>query len=159
MYNNVDRGRNLGCNWSNALLWNWFTLWDSNVWLWYRSRAPPIAMGYEQALSTSLLEVRYIITYIVNMPILTFASSPGANQSFIIPVFITGFISQYYLFRNKKEWFDKYNYVLSVALDSGMAISTLIVTGLFSIVPAPVTPYSPNGAPDFYCHDGSYNDV
>jgi OPT oligopeptide transporter protein len=59
------------------------------------------------------------------MPVLTFAGSPGAYQSFLLPVALVGFISQYWAFRHFREWFDKYNYVLAVALDSGMAIATV----------------------------------
>jgi uncharacterized membrane protein len=44
---------------------------------------------------------------IVNMPVLTSIPGSGQYQSYLIPIVISGFITQFYMFRFKKEWFDK----------------------------------------------------
>lgn len=93
--------------------------------------------------------------HLVNLPVLTFAGSPGQIQSYVLPVFIVGFISQYYIFRHNKEWFDKYNYVLAVALDSGMAIATLCAT-IVSAWWVPNSIVAPDGPSDYYCHGGGW---
>lgn len=97
--------------------------------------------------------------YLINMPILTFASSPGAPNPSILPVAIIGFIFQFYLRRYSKELFDKYNYVIAVALDSGLAIATLMFTVVLSLAGEGVVsigPLNPETEPDFYCYGGSY---
>jgi hypothetical protein len=37
-------------------------------------------------------------------------------------------MTQFYSLKYKTEWFMKYNYVLSIAMDSGMAMAVLSVT-------------------------------
>jgi hypothetical protein len=99
--------------------------------------------------------------HLVNMPVLTFALSPGSNNSFLLPTLLVGFIFQYLHLRYRREWFDKYNYVLSIALDSGMAIATLLITFLLMWKDqiSPSGWLSPAGqAPDYYCHEANFTD-
>jgi len=51
----------------------------------------------------------------------------GINSSFT-SFYIVGFISQFYLRKYKPEWFVKYNYLLSAALDGGTQVMVFIFT-------------------------------
>lgn len=101
--------------------------------------------------------------HLLNLPILTIGAIPGSYQSGIIPIAISGFITQFYMLRYNKEWFDKFNYIMAVALDAGTALASLVVTLLVAFQPfvdinQPVGPLSPSGVSDYYCHDGNYWD-
>jgi hypothetical protein len=68
-------------------------------------------MGYEQIISTSILEAWYFFGIIlVNMPVLTPGPSPGEYQSAPLSEILVGFITQFYLLRFQREWFDKVNF-------------------------------------------------
>ncbi|EGN96301.1 hypothetical protein SERLA73DRAFT_112539 [Serpula lacrymans var. lacrymans S7.3] len=65
----------------------------------------------------------------VNVPIL-FAGTglmPPATATNYIPWAIVGFIFQYVIRRRHFSWWTKYNYVLSAAMDSGVAIATIVI--------------------------------
>ncbi|KAK4050273.1 hypothetical protein OIV83_003594 [Microbotryomycetes sp. JL201] len=57
---------------------------------------------------------------------------PQLPTNVIIPGFLVGFASQFWAFRYKPKWFEKYNYVLSSALDAGTSINALVIY-LFSM--------------------------
>ncbi|KAI9204885.1 OPT oligopeptide transporter protein-domain-containing protein [Polychytrium aggregatum] len=66
--------------------------------------------------------------HLVNVPILVSWIGPqSGNQVLVVVPFIVAFVSQYYLFRYKNEWWKKYNFVLSVALDSGVGIGATLL--------------------------------
>lgn len=52
---------------------------------------------------------------------------PPASAVNYIPWGIVGFIFQYVIRRRHFSWWTKYNYVLSAALDSGVAISAILI--------------------------------
>ncbi|KAJ3720197.1 OPT oligopeptide transporter [Lentinula guzmanii] len=52
---------------------------------------------------------------------------PPASGINYVPWAIVGFIFQYLIRRRNFPWWTKYNYVLSAALDSGLAISVIII--------------------------------
>lgn len=52
---------------------------------------------------------------------------PPASAVNYIPWGIVGFIFQYVLRRRHFSWWAKYNYVLSAALDSGVAVAAVII--------------------------------
>ncbi|GAW07269.1 oligopeptide transporter [Lentinula edodes] len=52
---------------------------------------------------------------------------PPATGINYVPWAIVGFIFQYLIRRRNFPWWTKYNYVLSAALDSGLAISVIII--------------------------------
>ncbi|KAJ7237822.1 OPT oligopeptide transporter [Mycena rebaudengoi] len=54
-------------------------------------------------------------------------SIPPANSSNYVPWAIVGFIFQYVIRRRHFAWWTKYNYVLSAALDSGVAVSAVLI--------------------------------
>ncbi|MBW0491551.1 hypothetical protein O181_031266 [Austropuccinia psidii MF-1] len=69
---------------------------------------------------------------------------------------LTGFWSQYYMRRYRKEWYENYNYVLSAALDGGTQMSILILTFLFQgaaglNLPFPNYFLNPKSGPKDYC--------
>ncbi|KAM0786339.1 hypothetical protein ACM66B_001811 [Microbotryomycetes sp. NB124-2] len=57
---------------------------------------------------------------------------PQLPTNVIIPGFLVGFASQFWAFRYRPKWFEKYNYVLSSALDAGTSINALVIY-LFSM--------------------------
>jgi len=65
----------------------------------------------------------------VNWPIIFSGTGyiPPASALNYVPWAITGFIFQYVIRRRHFSWWTKYNYVLSAALDSGVAISIILV--------------------------------
>ncbi|CAG8548424.1 1666_t:CDS:10 [Cetraspora pellucida] len=65
---------------------------------------------------------------LVNMPliILCLSSFAASYSNFLITGFIASFISQFYLLRYKKEWWMKYNYIMSAAFDSGAQIMAIV---------------------------------
>ncbi|KAJ7292102.1 OPT oligopeptide transporter [Mycena rebaudengoi] len=54
-------------------------------------------------------------------------SIPPANSNNYVPWAIVGFIFQYVIRRRHFAWWTKYNYVLSAALDSGVAVSAVLI--------------------------------
>ncbi|THH17147.1 hypothetical protein EW146_g3619 [Bondarzewia mesenterica] len=52
---------------------------------------------------------------------------PPATAINYVPWAIVGFIFQYVIRRRHFSWWTKYNYVLSAALDSGLAMSILVI--------------------------------
>ncbi|KAF7290406.1 OPT oligopeptide transporter [Mycena chlorophos] len=52
---------------------------------------------------------------------------PPANSNNYVPWAIVGFIFQYVIRRRHFSWWTKYNYVLSAALDSGLAVSAVLI--------------------------------
>ncbi len=90
----------------------------------------------------------------INVPVLFAGPYAGATASFILPAAILGFVTQFYLFRRQRDWFEKYNYVLSIALDCGAAFCTLAVTLVIYLTNyTPVSAASPATAPDEYCYN------
>ncbi|KAJ7281042.1 OPT oligopeptide transporter protein-domain-containing protein [Mycena rebaudengoi] len=54
-------------------------------------------------------------------------SIPPANSNNYVPWAIVGFIFQYVIRRRHFAWWTKYNYVLSAALDSGVAVTAVLI--------------------------------
>ncbi|KAJ7193068.1 oligopeptide transporter [Mycena pura] len=52
---------------------------------------------------------------------------PPANSNNYAPWVIVGFVFQYVIRRRHFAWWTKYNYVLSAALDSGVAVSAVLI--------------------------------
>ena len=52
---------------------------------------------------------------------------PPATAANYVPWAIVGFIFQYVIRRRHFSWWTKYNYVLSAALDSGVAIAAVLI--------------------------------
>ncbi|EFJ17229.1 hypothetical protein SELMODRAFT_179057 [Selaginella moellendorffii] len=66
---------------------------------------------------------------LVNMPILLGATGaiPPATAVNYWSWFLMGFVFNYLIFRYKKAWWQRHNYVLSAALDAGVAFMAILV--------------------------------
>ncbi|KZT36342.1 small oligopeptide transporter [Sistotremastrum suecicum HHB10207 ss-3] len=65
----------------------------------------------------------------INLPVIFSGTGliPPATAVNYVPWGIVGFIFQYWIRRRHFGWWTKYNYVLSAALDSGVAVSAIII--------------------------------
>ncbi|KAG1824546.1 OPT oligopeptide transporter [Suillus subaureus] len=65
----------------------------------------------------------------INFPVIFTGTSyiPPATAVNYVPWAIVGFIFQYVIRRRHFSWWTKYNYVLAAALDSGLAISIILI--------------------------------
>ena len=52
----------------------------------------------------------------------------STKQNFVVVGFFVAWYFQNYLFRNHHAWWTRYNYILSVGLDCGVAFAGLIIT-------------------------------
>ncbi|RKP26649.1 OPT oligopeptide transporter protein-domain-containing protein [Syncephalis pseudoplumigaleata] len=77
--------------------------------------------------------------HLVNIPIMTIGTIavPQSPSNFLTCGFIVAFIFQYYLYRRQHDWWKRYNYVLSAALDAGTQICIMFVVVAFSNTPFP----------------------
>lgn len=66
---------------------------------------------------------------LINMPVILygFAGMPPATPTNIASWLITGGIFNYFVFKYHKRWWQKYNYVLSAALDAGTAFMGVLL--------------------------------
>lgn len=78
-----------------------------------------------------LISRRYPNTFLkyVNFPVIFSGTAyiPPASAVNYVPWAIVGFIFQYVIRRRHFSWWTKYNYVLSAALDSGVAVSIVLI--------------------------------
>lgn len=66
---------------------------------------------------------------LINLPVLLGATGnmpPSSSINFTSWIFI-GFIFNYLVLRYRKNWWQKYNYILSAALDAGVAFITVLL--------------------------------
>jgi hypothetical protein len=65
----------------------------------------------------------------INVPIIFngFAGMPPATPTNIATWLLTGMFFNFFVFRFHKRWWQKYNYVLSVALDAGTALMAVLI--------------------------------
>ena len=66
---------------------------------------------------------------LINFPVIFNGTGliPPASGVNYVPWTIVGFVFQYVIRRRHFSWWTKYNYVLSAALDSGVAISIILI--------------------------------
>lgn len=66
---------------------------------------------------------------LINIPVISygFAGMPPATPTNIASWLITGTIFNYFVFKYRKGWWQKYNYVLSAALDAGTAFMGVLL--------------------------------
>ncbi|XP_058115448.1 oligopeptide transporter 3-like isoform X2 [Magnolia sinica] len=66
---------------------------------------------------------------LINIPVISygFAGMPPATPTNISSWLVTGTIFNYFVFRYRKGWWQKYNYVLSAALDAGTAFMGVLL--------------------------------
>ncbi|CAG8483621.1 21933_t:CDS:10 [Gigaspora margarita] len=66
---------------------------------------------------------------LVNTPVILFGLSyfPGPHTNLLMTGFLVSFLSQFYAFRYKHSWWEKYNYVMSAAFDAGSQIMAIVL--------------------------------
>ncbi|KAJ3310399.1 hypothetical protein HDV04_005057 [Boothiomyces sp. JEL0838] len=95
--------------------------------------------------------------HLFNLPLLTQQNYTAANQAFIVVPFLLNFIFNKLIFKYKNEWWTKYNFIMSIALDSGTAFAILVITLIqFAITdPLPNNFFNPATA-DYYCLERNF---
>ncbi|KAG6577408.1 Oligopeptide transporter 3, partial [Cucurbita argyrosperma subsp. sororia] len=99
-------------------------LYRNLVWLFLIGAVLPVPIW---ALSKAFPEKKWIT--LINIPVISygFAGMPPATPTNIASWLITGTIFNYFVFRYHKRWWQKYNYVLSAALDAGTAFMGVLL--------------------------------
>ncbi|XP_057854440.2 oligopeptide transporter 3 isoform X2 [Cryptomeria japonica] len=94
------------------------------VWLFLVGALLPVPFW---VLSKIFPEKKWIS--LINIPVITygFAGMPPATPANISSWIITGTIFNYFVFRFRKRWWQRYNYVLSAALDAGTAFMGVLL--------------------------------
>ncbi|KAL7747797.1 OPT superfamily [Sorochytrium milnesiophthora] len=92
---------------------------------------------------------------LINAPILFNILPPGSNNGGPLSQIITSLIFQYFLYRYRTKWWQRYNYVLSVAFDVATALVTILVALALANTTMPVWGL----APDPSVHNTDYCDA
>ncbi|XP_058070625.1 oligopeptide transporter 3-like [Magnolia sinica] len=94
------------------------------VWLFLVGAVLPVPIWI---LSKIYPEKKWIP--LINIPVISygFAGMPPATPTNISSWLITGTIFNYFVFRYRKGWWKKYNYILSAALDAGTAFMGVLL--------------------------------
>jgi len=107
------------------------TLYHSLMW-WF-------IIGALIPIPTWLISRRYPDSWFqyIHWPVILGATAimPPAQPVMYPSWFIVGFFFQFYLYRYRHEWWRKFNYVFSAAMDSGVAISGVIIFFAFQYHP------------------------
>ncbi|KNE72008.1 OPT family small oligopeptide transporter [Allomyces macrogynus ATCC 38327] len=75
--------------------------------------------------------------HLIQSPLLFQVGSPGIYQSAVLTSFGVSTLFQFYMYRYRRGWWTKYNYVLATALDVGVAIAALVVSWFLAEVELP----------------------
>lgn len=99
-------------------------LYRNLVWLFLVGALLPVPVW---VLSKIFPEKKWIP--LINIPVISygFAGMPPATPTNIASWIITGMIFNYFVFKYRKGWWQKYNYVLSAALDAGTAFMGVLL--------------------------------
>ncbi|XP_023542451.1 oligopeptide transporter 3-like [Cucurbita pepo subsp. pepo] len=99
-------------------------LYRNLVWLFLVGAVLPVPIW---ALSKAFPEKKWIP--LINIPVISygFAGMPPATPTNIASWLITGTVFNYFVFQYKRRWWQKYNYVLSAALDAGTAFMGVLL--------------------------------
>ncbi|MED6183392.1 Oligopeptide transporter 3 [Stylosanthes scabra] len=99
-------------------------LYRNLVWLFLIGAVLPVPVW---VLSKIFPDKKWIP--LINIPVISygFAGMPPATPTNISSWLITGMIFNFFVFRYYKRWWQKYNYVLSAALDAGTAFMGVLI--------------------------------
>ncbi|KAL5724255.1 Oligopeptide transporter 3 [Ranunculus cassubicifolius] len=99
-------------------------LYRNLVWLFLVGAFLPVPVW---VLSKVFPDKKWIA--LINIPVISygFAGMPPATPTNIASWLATGAIFNYFVFRYRKRWWQKYNYVLSAALDAGTACMGVLI--------------------------------
>ncbi|CAK5284572.1 unnamed protein product [Mycena citricolor] len=88
-------------------------------------------IGFLTPLAAWLITLKWPHSFIryVNFPVIYSGTGliPPANSNNYITWAIVGFVFQYVIRRRHFAWWTKYNYVLSAAMDSGVAVAAILI--------------------------------
>ena len=88
-------------------------------------------VGFLCPLVTYLLSLKFPKSWLryVNFPVIFNGTGliPPASAVNYVPWTIVGFVFQYVVRRRHFSWWTKYNYVLSAAMDSGVAVAAVLI--------------------------------
>ncbi|OVA15237.1 Oligopeptide transporter [Macleaya cordata] len=84
---------------------------------------------------------------LINLPVLlgATASMPPATSLNFNAWFLVGTIFNFFIFRYRKQWWQRYNYVLSAALDAGVAIMGVLLYFMLSFENVSLTWWGTDG--------------
>ena len=97
--------------------------------------------------------------YLINFPLLTaFSGGQGRDAVAIVMPLMIALFFNYYLFRFKKEWWAKYNFILSVGLDFGVSASTLLafILSAFKVLPE-MDGWQTSKQGTYYCRNDTFD--
>ncbi|KAM0064850.1 putative oligopeptide transporter, OPT superfamily [Helianthus debilis subsp. tardiflorus] len=99
-------------------------LYRNLVWLFLIGALLPVPIWI---MSKIFPEKKWIP--LINIPVISygFAGMPPATPTNIASWLVTGMIFNYFVFKYRKQWWQKYNYVLSAALDAGTAFMGVLL--------------------------------
>ncbi|RZC81585.1 hypothetical protein C5167_044167 [Papaver somniferum] len=99
-------------------------MYQNLVWLYLVGAILPVPIW---VMSKIFPEKKWIP--LINIPLISygFAGMPPATPTNIACWLITGMIFNYFVFKYRKGWWKKYNYVLSAALDTGTAFMGVLL--------------------------------
>ncbi|XP_039130641.1 oligopeptide transporter 3 [Dioscorea cayenensis subsp. rotundata] len=99
-------------------------LYRNLVWLFLIGAVLPVPVW---VLSKIFPDKKWIP--LINVPVISygFAGMPPATPTNIASWLITGTIFNYFVFKYRKNWWQKYNYVLSASLDAGTAFMGVLL--------------------------------
>ncbi|KAL7747491.1 OPT superfamily [Sorochytrium milnesiophthora] len=92
---------------------------------------------------------------LINAPILFNITPPGGNNGGALSQIISSLIFQFFLYRYRTKWWQRYNYVLSVAFDVATALVTIFVALALANTPMPIWVLNP----DSNVHNTDYCDA
>ncbi|KAI3990425.1 hypothetical protein MKX01_021360 [Papaver californicum] len=99
-------------------------LYRNLVWLFLVGAVLPVPIW---VMSKIFPEKKWIP--LINIPVISygFAGMPPATPTNIASWLFTGMMFNYFVFKYRKGWWQKYNYVLSAALDAGTAFMGVLL--------------------------------
>ncbi|CAA6662912.1 unnamed protein product [Spirodela intermedia] len=99
-------------------------LYRNLVWLFLAGALLPVPVW---AASRVFPEKKWIP--LINVPVISygFAGMPPATPTNIASWLVTGAFFNFFVFRYRKRWWQRYNYVLSAALDAGTAFMGVLL--------------------------------
>jgi OPT family oligopeptide transporter len=97
---------------------------------------------------------------LIHFPLLTQGIPSGTNQAIVVVPFIIAFIFNFVIIKSNKEWWKKYNFILSCALDTSVAIATLVIIFWKQVGSSgPLNPsiFHPSTNVDYYCRGATFD--
>ncbi|KAJ3270451.1 hypothetical protein HDV01_007811 [Terramyces sp. JEL0728] len=94
----------------------------------------------------------------INIVVIANSAFPsGYPQVGIVTPFIVAFICQFYLYRYKRDFWEKYVWIICIAFDSASSLIAILPPIMRTLYyDDSVGPFNPAAAPDYYCRNVDY---